>query len=66
MPEKELDLFELATRNMTEAGTRAAKVLGGTFSKPACLANAFTTFQTTFSVSPVPQTIPHLFIDLNT
>ena len=29
MPEKAFDLFDLATRNMTEAGTRAAKVVGG-------------------------------------
>jgi hypothetical protein len=66
VPEKELDLFEFATRNVTEAGARAAKVVGGAFSKPACSANVFTTFQITFSVNPVPQTIPHLLIDLNT
>jgi hypothetical protein len=29
VPEKELDLFEVATCNMTEAGARAAKVVGG-------------------------------------
>jgi hypothetical protein len=36
MPEKKLDLLELATRNMTKAGARAAKVVGRDFFE-ACL-----------------------------
>ena len=65
MAEQELDLFEFAARNMAEASAGALKSWGAIFSMPTLFAKSRTTYQTAFSVTPFPQTLPVLLIDRN-
>jgi hypothetical protein len=58
VPEEELNLFEFAASNVVEPGARPPEIVGATLSMPTVFAKFLTTYQTTFSVSPSPQTAP--------
>jgi hypothetical protein len=63
MPEQELDLFEFATGEMTEAAYVRRRSCGASLSMSATRAACFTIFQITFGVMPSPQIVPALLID---
>src|ERR1022692_198038 len=78
VPEQELDLFKFPTCNVGNwicsssppatwhsRAQERLKSWGAIFSMPTLLARFRTTYQTTFSVTPFPQTLPVLLIDRN-
>jgi hypothetical protein len=60
--EQELDLIQLATRDVAKPGAGAPQVVRASFSMPARVAAARTTSQSTFGDMPSPQTRPALLI----
>jgi hypothetical protein len=65
VPEKKLNLFQLATRGVAEPGTRPSKIVRREPLDPAVRAYCRTTCLTAFSVSPSPQAFPFLFTRRN-
>ena len=65
MPKEKLNLFQLSTCTVAQAGTATAQVVWGEPVDPGTLRHFFTTYHTTFCVTPSPQTAPSFLIERN-